>query len=50
MEQKQIIFMFFYTIIVILLTILVYKVFARPKRKLIESVNKNKTEELDINN
>ena len=37
MEIKQIILIVSYTLIVELLTILVYRIFARPKRKLIES-------------
>ena len=50
MEIKQIISIVVYTIIVELLTILVYRIFARPKRKLIESSVEKKKEELDINN
>jgi len=50
MEVKQIIFIVLYTIIAELLAILVYKVFARPKTKLIEGAEQKKREELDINN
>ncbi len=50
MEVKQIVFIVLYTIIVELLAILVYKVFARPKTKLIEGAEQKKREELDINN
>ena len=50
METTQIIFIVLYTIIVELLAILVYKLFASPKRKLIESAAQKRTEELDINN
>ena len=50
MEIKQIILIVSYTLIVELLTILVYRIFARPKRKLIESSREKKKEELDINN
>jgi len=50
MEIKQIIFIVLYTIVAELLAILVYKVFAHPKRKLIEAAKQKKTEELDINN
>ena len=50
MEIKQIISIVSYTLIVELLTILVYRIFARPKRKLIESSREKKKEELDINN
>lgn len=50
MEIKQIILIVSYTLIVELLTILVYKIFARPKRKLIEGSGEKKKEELDINN
>ena len=50
MEIKQIILIVSYTLIVELLTILVYRIFARPKRKLIESSREKKKEEVDINN
>lgn len=50
MEIKEIILIVLYTVVVALLTILVYKIFARPKRKLIEGAEKKKSEELDINN
>ena len=50
METTQIIFIVLYTIIAELLAILVYKLFASPKRKLIESAAQKRTEELDINN
>ena len=50
MEPRQIILIVLYTIVVELLTILVYRAFARPKRKLIEGAGEKKTEELDINN
>ena len=50
MEIKQIILIVSYTLIVELLTILVYRIFARPKRKLIESSREKKKEEADINN
>ena len=50
MEIKQIISIVSYTLIVELLTILVYRIFARPKRKLIESSREKKKEEADINN
>jgi len=50
MEIKEIVLIVLYTIIVELLTILLYKMFAQPKRKLIESAEKKKSEELDINN
>jgi len=50
MEIKEIVLIVLYTIIVELLTILLYKMFGQPKRKLIESAEKKKSEELDINN
>ena len=50
MEIKQIILIVSYTLIVELLTILVHRIFARPKRKLIESSREKKKEEADINN
>lgn len=50
MEPRQIILIVLYTLVIELLTILVYKIFTRPKRKMIESAEENKTEELDINN
>ena len=50
MEIKQIIFIVLYTIVAELLAILIYKVFARPKTKLIEAAAQKKSEELDINN
>ena len=50
MEIRQIILVVLYTIIVELLTILVYRIFTRPKRKMIEGVGAKKKEELDINN
>ena len=50
MEITQIIFIVLYTVIAELLAILVYKLFASPKRKLIESAAQKRTEELDINN
>ena len=50
MEIKQIILIILYTIIVELLTILVYKIATRPKRKLIEGAEGKRKEELDINN
>ena len=50
MEIKQIILIASYTIIVELLTILVYRIFTRPKRRLIEASGEKKKEELDINN
>ena len=50
MEPKQIILIVLYTIIVEILAILVYKIYSRPKRKMIEDGVKKKTEELDINN
>ena len=50
MEPKQIILIVLYTIVVEILAILVYKIYARPKRKMIESAGGKKTEELDINN
>ena len=50
MEVKQIIVIVLYTIIVELLTILVYKIATRPKRKLIEGAEGKRKEELDINN
>ena len=46
----QVIFIVLYTIIVELLAILVYKLFAGSKTKLIEGAAQKKTEELDINN
>ena len=50
MEMKQIILIVSYTLIVELFTILVYRIFGRPKRKLIEGSGEKKKEELDINN
>ena len=50
MEPRQIILIVLYTLVIELLTILVYKIFTRPKRKMIDSAEENKTEELDINN
>lgn len=50
MEPRKIILIVLYTLVIELLTILVYKIFTRPKRKMIESAEENKTEELDINN
>lgn len=50
MEPKQIILIVLYTIVVEILAILVYKIYARPKRKMIEGVGEKKKEELDINN
>ena len=50
MEIKQIISIVLYTIIIEVLTILVYKVFMRPKRKLIEDSGAKRKDELDINN
>ena len=50
MEIKQILLIVLYTIIVELLTILAYKIFSRPKRKLIEGSESKRKEELDINN
>ena len=40
MEIKQVLLIVLYTIAVELLTILVYKIFARPPRRLIESAEK----------
>lgn len=50
MEVKQIIFVVLYTIMVELILILIYKIFERPKTKLIESARQKRAEELDINN
>ena len=50
MEIKQILLIVLYTIIVELLTILAYKIFSRPKIKLIEGSESKRKEELDINN
>ena len=50
MEIKQIVIIVLYTLLVELLTILVYKIFAKPQRKLIESAEKKRAEEIDINN
>ena len=50
MDIKEIALIVLYTIIVELLTILLYKMFAQPKRKLIEGAEQKTSEELDINN
>ena len=50
MGPNQIILIVLYTIIVEILAILVYKIYASPKRKMIESGGEKKAEELDINN
>ncbi len=50
MEAKQLIIMVIYTILVQIIAIIGYKVIARPKRKMLESAEKRKTEEQDINN
>jgi len=50
MEIKQIAMIVFYTLIVEVLSILVYKLCTRPKRKMIEGSEKKRAEELDINN
>ncbi len=50
MDTNQMIVVFIYTIIVAIISILIYKLFSRPKRKLIESAEKSKSEDLDINN
>ncbi|MCI8654829.1 MAG: cell wall metabolism sensor histidine kinase WalK [Clostridia bacterium] len=50
MDTKQIIALAIYTVVIILITILIYKIIKRPKNKLIESAEKRTAEELDLNN
>ena len=50
MDTKQIIALAIYTAVIILITILIYKIIKRPKNKLIESAEKRTAEELDLNN
>jgi two-component system sensor histidine kinase VicK len=50
MDTKQIVILSIYTISIILITVLIYKIIKRPKNKLIESAEKKTAEELDLNN
>lgn len=50
MDTKQIVILAIYTITIILITVLIYKIIKRPKNKLIESAEKKTAEELDLNN
>lgn len=50
MDTKQIIALAIYTVAIILITIIIYKIIKRPKNKLIESAEKRTAEELDLNN
>lgn len=50
MEPKQIILIVLYTIFVEMIAILAYKIYTRPKRKMLEGMGEKKKEELDINN
>ncbi len=50
MNTEQIIALSVYTLIIILLTILIYKLIIRPKNKLIEGSERKSPEELDLNN
>ncbi|MCI8587541.1 MAG: cell wall metabolism sensor histidine kinase WalK [Clostridia bacterium] len=50
MDTKQIVILSIYTILIILITVLIYKIIKRPKNKLIESAEKKTAEELDLNN
>lgn len=50
MNTEQIIELAVYTIAVIIITIIIYKIIKRPKNKLIESAEKRYDEELDLNN
>ena len=50
MEANPIIVVALYTIAISAISILIYKLLARPKTKLIESAESKKTKDLDINN
>lgn len=50
MNTEQIIALIIYTIVVMTITIIIYKIIKRPKNKLIESAEKRTAEELDLNN
>ena len=50
MDTKQIVILSIYTILIILITVLIYKIIKRPKNKLIETAEKKTAEELDLNN
>ena len=50
MEANPIIVVALYTIAISAISILIYKFFIRPKRKLIESAESKKLKDLDINN
>ena len=50
MEIKEILGIVLYTLVIVILSIIIYKLFSRPKRKLIESAENKKSKELDINN
>ena len=50
METNQIIVIALYTIAISAISILICKLFVRPKRKLIESAESKKSKDLDINN
>lgn len=49
METNQIIVIALYTLAISAISILIYKLLARPKRKLIESAESKKSKDLDIN-
>ena len=50
MDTNQIWSIVLYTLATSILSIIIYKLFTRPKRKLIESAENKKSKELDINN
>ncbi|MCI8700482.1 MAG: cell wall metabolism sensor histidine kinase WalK [Clostridia bacterium] len=50
MNTNQIIALAVYTLVIVLLTILIYKLIIRPKNKLIEGAERKSPEELDLNN
>lgn len=50
METNQIIAIILYTLATSIISIIIYKIFSRPKTRLIESAENKKSKELDINN
>lgn len=50
MSTEQIIALAVYTLIIVVITIIIYKLIRRPKNKLIEGAERKSTEELDLNN
>ena len=50
MEANQTIAIMLYTLVISIISIIIYQIFSRPKTKLIESAENKKSKELDINN